>query len=284
LTQFIVRGVRDLPQFPPVAVNPGNVIAFVSGKGGVGKTNLAVNITLQLGRAGAQPVLVDADFGLANADLLLPLPHRRSVIDLLDPNVPFAEIAAEGPCGARFVFGCCDAADGPERPRFGPMRCTRVLNRLRAESDAVLVDCGAGLGDEVTSFAMLADTVVVVTTPEPPALADAYATVKTLHVRGYRGRAGVAVNMADTPKAALSAMRRLQRTAQQFLGRELADFGAVPFDRHVSQAVAARRPVLLAHPHCAAAGAIVGVAGRLWERRGDLRSASLWQQVAALFL
>lgn len=263
----------------------GEIVVFVSGKGGVGKTSVAVNLGIDLARRGSRTILVDADFGLANADVLLNVSATADIFDLLDPRRDVNDLLVAGPEGLNVLCGVSGLTRAGGPARFDAGDCIRALHRLRAEADVVLVDCGAGVSDALIALALCADRLVLTTTPEPTALTDAYATLKILHTRGFAAQVGVIVNMARTEKEAASAARRLARVSAQFLGLEVEDIGHVPFDRHVGAAVRSRVPVAVQYPLCAASVSIDEISSRLIGRRSNLtESPGLWARLTSLFL
>jgi len=263
----------------------GEVVVIVSGKGGVGKSNLAVNLGIQLSRSALRVVLVDADLGLANADILLNVSPLGDVSDLLDYRIPPDDVLMRGPDGLRVVCGATGMTRRGEACDLDPLNCVRAIERLDEFYDVLLIDCPAGVAPLVSDFALAGDRLVVVTTPEPTALADAYATLKTLYSRGFGGCAGLIVNMAESRAEADSAARRLQQAADRFLGLSLENLGYVVFDRHVPAAVRERTPVIVRYPRCAASSCMAEVCRRLSPPppvRG--RPGGLWARVASLFL
>jgi len=274
-------GVGDTARTP----TGGEVLAIVSGKGGVGKTNLAVNLGIQLSRYGSRVVLLDADFGLANADILLNLSPLGDVSDLLDGRRSLDDLLVDGPEGLRVVCGVSGFTRNGNPCEFDPSACLRALRRLDGACDVLLIDCPAGVAPPVAAYALSADRLIVVTTPEPTALADAYATLKMLHRGGFCGRAGVIVNMVRSRDEARSAWSRLQRAAERFLGLSLQDLGAVPLDRHVVKAVRERVPVVVRYPHCSASSCISDICRKIAPPGvAGGRPAGLWTRVASVFL
>lgn len=262
----------------------GVVISIASGKGGVGKTNLALNLGIQLSRRGLATLLVDADFELANADILLNVAPRGDLADVLRNGRDLNELLADGPDGLRLLCGSSGLAHAASST-LRPGDYERALARLRGHAAYILVDCGSGLHPRLLALAQAGDHLVLVTTPEPTALADSYGTLKYLVSNGFEGRVGVVVNMAGSRAEADDAARRLGRVARQFLGRTVEPLGFIPFDRHVPLAVRARVPLVVHHPHCAASIAL----DRLCERFGPCGGSTaappgVWSRLASLFL
>ena len=263
----------------------GEVVVFVSGKGGVGKTNLALNLGILLARRGRRTILVDADLGLANADILLNVSPLADFSDLSDYDRPLQDLLVHGPDGLRVLCGVSGLTRHGGRIQLGGFDCRRAVRRLQHECDALLIDCSAGVTVPMEAFALASSLLVVVTTPEPTALADAYATLKLLCARGFAGSVGVVVNMAYSRTKARGVAGRLSQTAGRFLGLTVDDLGHVASDRHVPMAVRRRVPVVVKYPHCAASRCISEVSRRIALRCGEVAvSAGVWGRVAGLFL
>jgi flagellar biosynthesis protein FlhG len=239
------------------------VIAVVSGKGGVGKSNIAANLAICLADAQQRVILLDADLGLANADLILGVRPRANLADVIDGRGTLSEILIDLPGGASLVPGGSGLSQLADLPEFKRHRLMQIVEELESRADLLVVDCGAGIGRNVTGLAAGADTVLVVLTPEPTALADAYATIKVITGLGAFGRIGVVVNMARTRDEASRTAARLGDVAQKFLGAQVLDFGYVLVDDHVRQAVCRRTPLLLSAPRSPAALCIMAIASKL---------------------
>lgn len=261
------------------------VIAVVSGKGGVGKSNIAANLSLCLADAQQRVVLLDADLGLANADLILGVRPRANLADVIDGRGSLTDILVDLPGGASLVPGGSGLAQLADLPEFKRHRLMQVVEELESRSDILVVDCGAGIGRNVTGLAAGADTVVVVLTPEPTSLADAYATIKVIAGLGAFGRLGVVVNMARTRDEAMRTATRLGDVARKFLGVEVLDFGYVLVDDHVRQAVCRRRPLVLSAPRSPAALCIRAIASKLVEPEDRANATNgFLQRVIRLFV
>jgi flagellar biosynthesis protein FlhG len=236
------------------------VIAVSSGKGGVGKTNMAVNLSLALSQLGRQVILFDADLGLANADLLLGIQPRYNLTHFFQGGRSLAEIMCEGPLGLKVIptgSGISSLAD------LGPQERERVLSHfalIEEDADYLVVDTGAGISRNVVSFATAAEEVLVVTTPEPTARLDAYGLIKVLAQDGYSGRIRVIVNMAESAAEGEEVGRLMENLASRFLNIHVEMLGVVPRDKAVTSAVRAQSPFFLAQPHSAASQAVLRMA------------------------
>lgn len=246
-------------------VAPARMVAFVSGKGGVGKTHLAVSAALAAAGLGARVLLVDGDLGLANVDVLLGLPAGAGSRELLEGRARLDEVLHRGPRGVHILPAASARAELAALPRTEIARLAALLRRAAARFDLVLLDLGAGIGPVVLQLAALCGRAVVVATPEPTSLADAYAVVKLLHGQG-RGdgpELELVVNTAGSELEALETHDHLDRLARRFLGRGLRYRGHVPRDPRVPRAVALQRAVVEAAPTSPAARAIVRLAADL---------------------
>lgn len=242
------------------AMPRARVIAVSSGKGGVGKTNMAVNLALALCKLGRQVILFDADLGLANADLLLGLQPRYNLTHFFQGGRSLAEIMCEGPLGLRVIptgSGISQLAD------LGPQERERVLSHfalIEEDADYLIVDTGAGISRNVISFAQAAEEILVVTTPEPTARLDAYGLIKVLAQDAYSGRLRVIVNMAENAAEGDEVGRLMESLASRFLNIHVELLGVVPRDKAVTSAVRAQKPFMLAQPNSSASQAVMAMA------------------------
>jgi flagellar biosynthesis protein FlhG len=256
------RIVRDLR-------SRARVIAIVSGKGGVGKTNVAVNLAIALAAAGRRVLLVDADLGLANVDLVLGQRPHGDLGHVLSGKIALGDVIQEGPAGIRWIPG---ARHMPAMARIGERRREALLERLTAletQHDYLLLDAPAGIGQGVLHLARQADELVLVTTPEPTAMMDAYALLKAAAASGPDaiGRVRLVVNMVGRQQQADEVHRRIAQTAARFLRLDVGLLGYVFCDGHVSRAVQRQQPLLLAYPHSQAAWCMKRLATALAEAR-----------------
>ena len=248
-----------LPAKAPASPVKARSLVFTSGKGGVGTSNLALNLAVALGELGQRVVLVDADIGLANLDLLCGLSPVYDLGDVLSGAVPLSDAVIDGPAGVRFLPGAHGMRTLPEVLGDGPARLAGELAGLECGADFLIVDAGSGLGSGIATLAAAADDVVVVTTPEPTAVADAHATIARFK-RLPEVRLRLAVNQAESADEADDVLARLGATSRQFLGVVVTSLGHVRSDPYVPLAVRARRPFVLAYPGCPASRCVRRVA------------------------
>jgi flagellar biosynthesis protein FlhG len=240
------------------------VIAVTSGKGGVGKSNIAVNLAIRLASAGKDVVLLDADLGLANADVLCNIDLPFNLSHMINGTRDLAEVMIKAPGGFRMIGGGSGLSKMADLSDVDRQRILDALGRIEQQSDFIVIDTGAGISANVLSFTRAADHVLVVTTPEPTAITDAYAVIKVLtRDGGAARRTSLLVNQALSHDEAKLVYERIARVARQFLHVDLLDAGWVPDDEHVVLSVRKRMPFVLAYPRSPAAACVTQLAMRL---------------------
>ena len=238
-------------------------VAMVSGKGGVGKTNLSANLALALSERGRKVLLVDADLGLANVDIMLGLTTRYTLYDVVMGQVPLAEILVEGPGGIWVLpasSGVYEMTCLEDEQRYNLLG---QLDGLEDRFDTVIIDNAAGISRDVQFFAGAAREVMVVTDREPTSITDAYATIKVLSQRRTNRHFHLLVNNTRQESDALDVYKRLTQVADRFLDVSISLFGSVPRDENLNRAVMARRPLLELFPDSPAAERIRSLADKL---------------------
>jgi flagellar biosynthesis protein FlhG len=238
-------------------------LAIASGKGGVGKSNVALNLSILLSAAGHRVALVDADLGLANLDVLLDVDVRSNLSHVIAGTRRLEDVVVHLPCGVQLVPGASGLAKLSHLSEFQRAHLLRELTLLEADNDIIIVDCGAGIGPDVLHFASAADSIIVVTAPEPTAITDGYALVKILTQLSYRGTISLLVNFAPDRQEARLTYQRVSGVARQFLAAMVLDAGYVLADPKVREAVRRREPLVLAYPTCPASKCLAALANRL---------------------
>lgn len=249
------------PVTPP-QTHLAQAIAVTSGKGGVGKTNIAVNLGVGLARLGRKVCLLDADLGLANADLLCGLTPRLTLEHVVRGRCRLAESMLLAPGGFRLLPGASGVARLADIHGLDRWALLDQLAALECVADDLIIDTAAGLSPNVLAFAAAAGRIVVVTTPEPTAMTDGYGLIKAL-----AGRADapveLIVNMVRSEAEADSVHERMNRVSRAFLNRPVEFAGSVPMDASVREAVRARVPFTLYAPGSPATTTLHRLARRL---------------------
>jgi flagellar biosynthesis protein FlhG len=224
------------------------VFAVTSGKGGVGKTSLSVNLACEFIRRGYRTMLVDADLGLANAHILAGMKPGKTLSDYVDGRATLSEVIEEGPARVRFLTGGSGVKDMANLEEEGRKKILAAIEELRPHCDVILVDTGAGVSKGVTDFVMMADHTVVVTTSNFAAIADAYGIVKVVVQDGYRNPIHCVVNRVRSPEEAEQVFMKLKGCTERFLNFDLNWLGLLPEDTSVEGAVVRRLPFSEAFP------------------------------------
>lgn len=238
-------------------------IAVASGKGGVGKSNVALNLSILLSAAGNRVALVDADLGLANLDVLVDVNARTNLAHVIAGSKRLDEVIIDLPSGVQLVPGASGLAKLAHLSEFQRAQLVQELSTLEADNDVIVVDTGAGIGPDVLHFAAAADSVIVVTTPEPTAVTDGYAFIKVMVQRGFAGQLSLLVNFATDRQEARLTYQRISNVARQFLGARVLDAGYILLDPKVREAIRSRQPFVLAYPKCPASRCLEALALRL---------------------
>lgn len=257
------RGQAAAVRQEEVPVRRARVITVTSGKGGVGKTNMTVNLAIALSRMGRRVVILDVDFGLANIDVLFGIVPKYTLLDLIHDEKTIFDILADGPDNVKFLSGGSGVEELVRMDRTQLRRFIGAISLLDKLYDVILIDTGAGLGPNVMSFILAADEVLLVTTPEPTAITDAYALVKMVSKRDRRKPVRLLVNKADTQKEAEDVLNKLSAVSEKFLAFRIEKLGYILFDDAVSKAVRQQKPFLLGFSRSTAARQVTRIAESL---------------------
>jgi len=226
----------------------GHLIAVFGGKGGVGKTNIATNLAIAAAGLEARVLLVDGDLGLANVDVLLGLTPRCTAADILAGESDFEDALLTGPHGIHVIPAASARMD---LASSRPAQLTRLLAPLLAAGhryDLVIVDIGSGVSAAALSLASVCDRALLVTTPEPTSITDAYGTLKVARGVAPQLPVELLVNIARDELQALAAHRQLEQVGERFLGHKIPMRGFLTRDSRLVEAVAAQRAVVEAFP------------------------------------
>lgn len=259
-------------------------IVIASGKGGVGKTTVAVNLSVALSDLGVACGLIDADLALADAHMLFGFRPSSDISDVVRREQSPVRALSKLPDGPWILAG---VNGDPDMASLGETERTKLIKSFSEISSpfrVLLLDAAAGAGPDITDFALWSDKFVLVTIPDPTAILDAYGLIKVYHLRGGKGPVGVIVNRVKQRDDHTGMIAALRSTAQGFLGMDIEDYGAIPEDAAAADAITMRRPLVRVKPRAPASKAIRKIAERI---RGQLpfaiKGRSMREESARLY-
>jgi len=239
------------------------LFAVASGKGGAGKTNVSVNLAVSLAQLGHRTMLIDCDMGLANAGILLGLPTRATIGDLLARRCSIADLIQIGPAGLHFLPGHSGTGSGSTLSAFERGRLFEALKPYLLTFDHIVIDTGGGIEASALALVAAADTPIIVLTPEPTSFVDAYAMVKALNVSHGTARFDIVTNMVAHDSAGRDLFDKFRIVVGRFLEVELAYAGPVSNAAYVREAVLRKRSVVEAFPGAPASRSFAALARRM---------------------
>jgi len=237
------------------------VIAVTSGKGGVGKTSVAVNLALSCAKLGKKVTLVDFDLGLANVDVIMDIHPSHNLSHVIMGKMRLNDVTVDAG-GVRVIPGASGLRELANLSDAARDELMHSLQTLEDETELLFLDTGAGVSRNVIRAAAGADEVLVIATPEPTSIMDAYATIKMISREPEHGRVRLLVNMAANRAEAERVARTVADVSRKFLSLEVDRLGFIPLDEHVGLAVRERKPFSVLYPHAPASIAIRGI-GRM---------------------
>lgn len=246
--------------------NATRSFAVTSGKGGVGKTQLSANIAHVLARRGQRVLLLDADLGLASLDLALGVHPNRDLLSVVRGQCELRDIVVEASEGLHFLPACPGRYEMANLETREREQLHSALRDLAADYDVLLIDTGAGIGTNSVAFAALGSEILLVTTPDPTSLRDAYAMSKVLHRRAGVQSIRVIANQVASEAGGVEVFERLLGITRRFLSLELDYLGCVPKDDSVPRAVASGHPYVIGAPRSAATRAVENLVSKLIQR------------------
>lgn len=243
------------------------VITVTSGKGGVGKSSVSVNLGIQLSKLGKKVVIIDADFGLANVEVMLGIRPKYNLADLIFYGKTIEDIVTPGPHDIGFISGGSGIQELTNITKEQINYLTTKLGALDEIADIVIIDTGAGITDSVIEFVMASNEVLLVTTPEPTSLTDSYALLKTLHKKVEFSTQNTVIKMianrVSSYEEGTQLYSKLNLVVDRFLDFKIEYLGAVPHDNTVSKAIMQQKPYSMVYPNSPSSKAIVELAGML---------------------
>ena len=250
------------------------VITITSGKGGVGKSNLAINLAISLSRQGKKVIVLDADFGLANIEIMLGIRPQYNLSDLMFRGKSLSEIITAGPENVGFISGGSGIREMTNLTKEQLINLSAKITELDRQADVVIIDTGAGISENVMEFVISSAEVLLIATPEPTSITDAYALLKTLDHQPEFTREHCHIkliaNKVSNEKDGRELFEKLSVVADKFLNISLEYMGAVPSDINMSKAVMKQQPLSIAYPDSQAARAIDDIARIITAPQGEV--------------
>jgi flagellar biosynthesis protein FlhG len=241
---------------------PVRVIAVTGGKGGVGKTNISINLGVALAELGRRVMLLDADLGLANIDVLLGLHAQHNLSHVMSGECELQEIMVLGPKGMRVVPGASGLQQMAELSPAEHAGLIHAFSEVSGDVDVLMIDTAAGISDLVVSFSRAAQEQIVVVCDEPASITDAYAIIKLLNREHGIGRFRILANMVKSVQEGKDLFNKMCRVTDQYLDVMLSYMGSIPYDEQLRKAVKSQRPVVEAYPRSRVAQAFKNLAKR----------------------
>ncbi len=246
------------------------VIAVTSGKGGVGKTSLSVNLALQFQEQGKRVVILDADFGLANVEIMLGIRPQYNLADLIFNNKSIEEIITEGPMGVGFISGGSGVQDLVNLDKEKLKKLIAKLVKLDSLYDVIIIDTGAGIADSVIEFVLSSPEVLLVVTPEPTSITDAYSLLKAVNRKKEFNREQksikVVANRVESDEEGKEIYEKISVVASKFLNIDMEYLGHIPQDKRLTNAVVEQKPISIHYPNSESALRIKSICGKLLDK------------------
>lgn len=230
----------------------GTIFSITSGKGGVGKTSMSVNVATEFASRGYRTVILDVDLGLANTHILAGIKPTKTLSDFIERRATLPEIIVDGPSGVKYISGGSGVKEMANLDDAGRAKILDAIREIQPFCDLILLDTGAGVAKSVTDFVSISDHTIVVTTSNFAAIADAYGIIKVMVQEGYSSAMHCVVNRVRSPEEAEQVFMKLKGCTERFLSFDLNWLGLLPEDNSVEGAVLKRAPFCEAYPNSVA--------------------------------
>jgi flagellar biosynthesis protein FlhG len=266
--------------------NPNGLVkifSVVSGKGGVGKTNVSVNLAISLSQMGKKVLLMDADIGMTNADIIMGINYEYDLFDYLEGRASLNDIIYEGPEGMKVISGGAGLLEMESLDEETQKTFIDELIKLGG-FDVMVIDNGAGISKETLSFITFAHEVILVTTPEPTAITDAYRVLKIISFYNLKPSVKLIVNKVASNEAGNEAFNKLHTTAKEFLTVDIENCGYIFDDTRVEKAIMQQNPVVLAYPNALSSNNIKDIASKIIDENIFIKNVSTLKQLGNRFM
>ncbi|MEZ0537785.1 MinD/ParA family protein [Caldicellulosiruptoraceae bacterium PP1] len=253
----IEEGTINLPK------QKAKVISVTSGKGGVGKSNISVNLALALIELNKKVLIIDADLGLSNIEVLIGNSPKWNLREVIYGEKDISEIIEEGPNGLKFISGGSGLIDLAQIDQEKIQELIKCFEMIDNSFDFIIIDTGAGISNNVLSFVLAADQVIVVTLPEPTAITDGYAIIKAIINKMPEKEISLIINRVQNQQEAIEVHQRLNNVIKRFLQKDVEYLGYIEHNDIVSKAVLYQTPVILYNPKCDVSRQVRNIASKI---------------------
>ncbi len=265
---------KQMSQNFAVTKSSCRVIAVTSGKGGVGKTNITVNLAIALAKNRQKVIILDGDLGLANVDLVLGIHPKYNLKHVLSGEKRPEEIIVDGPENIRVLPGGSGLYSMANITGEQALKLLKAFSIFENQTDYLLIDTAAGISSNVIDILVAAGEIIIVTTPEPTSVTDAYGLIKVAYSKRENINFKLIVNFASDQADAKDTAQRIISTAKHFLGLEVGYYGFIPLDKNVAQAVRKQEPFLLSYPKSPASLGLLELTRNVMYRKPDKTTSS----------
>lgn len=260
------------------------VVTITSGKGGVGKTTFTVNLAVALSKRGFRVLIIDADFGLSNVNIILGVSPEYNLYHLISGEKTIHEIIAEGPEGVRLISGGSGISKLMNLDSKQVEIYISQLMKLEDVADIILFDTGAGINDNIIKFILSSNEVILITTPEPTALMDAYALTKTVSNVDKNIEMNLVVNMAQNRQEAINTLNNFETIAKTYLDMKVGSLGYLTNDSAVREAVRRQVPFLTHYPRSVISRDMLEIVNKFVSSPSELPSENFYKNNLQRFL
>ncbi len=242
---------KDLPinEDSPKKENKAKVISISSGKGGVGKTNFAINFSISLSRLNYKVVIIDADIGLSNIEILAGVNMNYTLADIVLSDKTIFDIMGNGPEGIKIISGGSGLKELKLFDNDNILKLMHEIEKLQSTVDFIIIDTGAGISPAVTDFIMTSSELIVICTPDPTSLMDSYTLIKSVIHTEYKGNINVVTNLVSDRNEGKEIFNKLSNTTNNFLGVQIDYLGYIERSELVTQGIRNQIPFTVSHPN-----------------------------------
>lgn len=241
---------RDIDnESDPISLSKAKVIAVSSGKGGVGKTNFAINFAISLRRLGYEVAIIDADIGLSNIEILAGVNINNTISDIIFSDKNIFDIMADGPEGIKIISGGSGLKELKLLKDDNFPKLILEIEKLQSTIDYIIIDTGAGISKSVIDFIMTSNEVIIISTPDPTSLMDSYTLIKSIIYTGFVGKINIVSNLVNNRNEGKEIFDRLYNATNNFLRTQISYLGYIEKDELVNHAVRNQIPFIVSHPN-----------------------------------